>query len=301
MALSTHRRLHSFLLMCCSSFKRSGLRQFSKVAGEKPPRQMPREKPALRRRNPGGGGYPLLIIPLTTFGLGTWQIQRRQWKLNLIQELEDKMLAPPVPLPENLDDLKQMEYRRVVVKGTFDHSKELFIGPRTNTNEPETMGSARATSVGVHVVTPFKLSDRNETILVNRGHVPFVARPPELRREGQVEGEVELVGVVRLSERKNLFGNDPLKDGYWLSRDVEDMADIAETAPVFIDADLKSTVKGGPHGGQTRVQLRNEHLTYIITWYVLTILTLWVWFRNYRSVKPHASVVDFIKREHRKL
>ena len=53
-----------------------------------------------------------------------------------------------------------MEYRKVRVKGTFDHAKELFIGPRTNANEPETMGSARATTVGVHVVTPFRLADR---------------------------------------------------------------------------------------------------------------------------------------------
>ena len=39
----------------------SSLRQITKTAGEKPPRQMPREKPALRKRSPGGGGYPLLV------------------------------------------------------------------------------------------------------------------------------------------------------------------------------------------------------------------------------------------------
>ncbi|GFR78579.1 SURF1-like protein [Elysia marginata] len=292
----------SLFLLCRSIIGRQSTeRQLSKVVGNKPPRQVPREKPAIRKRSPGGGGYPLLLIPLTTFGLGTWQIQRRTWKLNLIQELEDKMLAEPIPLPSNLDDLNTMEYRRVKVKGTFDHNKELFIGPRTNVNEPETMGSQRATTVGVNVVTPFKLSDRNETILVNRGHVPFTARPQQLRMEGQVEGEVELVGVVRLSDKRNMFGNDPMKDGYWLTRDIDEMADIAETSPVFIDADIKSTVKGGPEGGQTRVQLRNEHMTYIVTWYALTALTLWIWVRNYHSVRPHASVMNFIKREHRKL
>ncbi|RUS81894.1 hypothetical protein EGW08_010364 [Elysia chlorotica] len=293
--------MRSLLLFCRVICRKSSFRYLSKAAGGKPPRQVPREKPAVRKRSPGGGGYPLLIIPLTTFALGTWQIQRRTWKLNLIQELEEKMRAEPIPLPSNLEDLKNMEYRRVKVTGTFDHSKELFIGPRSNTNEPETMGSARATTVGVHVVTPFKLSDRDETILVNRGHVPFTARPPQLRKEGQVDGEVELIGIVRLSDKGNMFGNDPLKDGYWLTRNVDEMADIAETAPVFIDADLQSTVKGGPQGGQTRVQLRNEHMTYIITWYALTVLTLWIWVRNYYSVRPHSSVIDFIKREHRKL
>lgn len=60
------------------------------------------------------------------------------------------------------------------------------------------------------------------------------------------------------------------------------------TDPVFLDADhslfnkrinlkcylttidnlTESTIPGGPIGGQTRVTLRNEHLSYIITWYI---------------------------------
>lgn len=34
----------------------------------------------------------------------------------------------------------------------------------------------------------------------------------------------------------------------------------------FVSYILESTVEGGPIGGQTRVTLRNEHLSYIITW-----------------------------------
>ncbi|KAI4562386.1 hypothetical protein MJT46_011348 [Ovis ammon polii x Ovis aries] len=41
------------------------------------------------------------------------------------------------------------------------------------------------------------------------------------------------------------------------------------TEPIFIDADFKSTVPGGPIGGQTRVTLRNKHLQYIIARYGL--------------------------------
>ena len=46
-----------------------------------------------------GMGYFLLIIPVATFGLGTWQIQRRKWKLGLIKELEQRTNAPAVPMP----------------------------------------------------------------------------------------------------------------------------------------------------------------------------------------------------------
>ena len=41
----------------------------------------------------------LLIIPFTTFGLGTWQIFRLRWKVDLIDRLQRKMLKSPVPIP----------------------------------------------------------------------------------------------------------------------------------------------------------------------------------------------------------
>lgn len=41
----------------------------------------------------------LLIIPLTTFGLGTWQVYRLQWKRNLIKELEERTNGPPIEIP----------------------------------------------------------------------------------------------------------------------------------------------------------------------------------------------------------
>lgn len=44
------------------------------------------------------------------------------------------------------------------------------------------------------------------------------------------------------------------------------MAEIANTEPIFIDADESITVEGGPIGGQTTVSIRNEHLAYLITW-----------------------------------
>lgn len=52
----------------------------------------------------------------------------------------------------------------------------------------------------------------------------------------------------------------------WNHRDVESMAYSRNTAPVFLDADIDASMKGGPIGGQTRVTLKNDHVNYIITW-----------------------------------
>lgn len=55
-------------------------------------------------KSPGSKGHSkgqlwLLIIPATTFCLGTWQIYRLQWKIDLIEKLEKKTKRSPVPIP----------------------------------------------------------------------------------------------------------------------------------------------------------------------------------------------------------
>ena len=49
-------------------------------------------------------------------------------------------------------------------------------------------------------------------------------------------------------------------------RDIPEMAQTLHTLPIFLDADANSTVPGGPIGGQTKVSLRNDHLSYMFTW-----------------------------------
>lgn len=49
---------------------------------------------------------PLLMLlgfmPIFTFSLGWWQIQRLDWKLGLIEELEYKLKKQPIRLPKNI-------------------------------------------------------------------------------------------------------------------------------------------------------------------------------------------------------
>lgn len=47
-------------------------------------------------------------------------------------------------------------------------------------------------------------------------------------------------------------------------RDVESMAAVTGASPVFVD--LCEGPPGGPLAGQTRITLRNEHLSYLLTW-----------------------------------
>lgn len=198
--------------------------------------------------------------------------------------MESKLNLTPKPLPDDLEDLQSMEYEPVTITGHFLHEKEMFLGPRglIKPDDKETGGgliSQKNASSGYLVVTPFKLDGRSETILVNRGWVSRSQVKPEARLKGQVKGTTSLTGVVRQPEPRPQFSPDHRTE-IFLYRDVPRMCNLTGADPYFIDAKYESTVEGGPIGGQTRVTLRNEHLSYIVTWYSLSAFTAFLWWKQ---------------------
>lgn len=57
-----------------------------------------------------------------------------------------------------------------------------------------------------------------------------------------------------------------------ICRDLEKMSEVTGAYPILIDANLMSSHPNGPIGGQTIVTLHNNHLTYIMTWWVIVFL-----------------------------
>ncbi|XP_065651599.1 surfeit locus protein 1 [Hydra vulgaris] len=226
--------------------------------------------------------YVLLVIPITAFCLGTWQIKRLAWKKELIREMEARTTSEAIPLPSDIlspRKIEEMEYRRVIVRGKFDHTKEVFLGPRSknvsNSFNNSSLISSRSES-GYHIVTPFVLNT-GERILVNRGWVPLKMKSSLTRVQGQIEKEVELTGLIRKGEKRPQFTPSVKSDSLTFHYcDLDTFSTILNTNPVLIDADFASSVEGGPLGGQTRVNIRNEHLQYIVTWYSLSAATFYM-------------------------
>ncbi|CAG0883643.1 unnamed protein product [Cyprideis torosa] len=223
--------------------------------------------------------YAFLIFPVATFGLGCWQVKRHYWKQDLIERMKTKMSGPAIPVPTATKDLSQWEYTRVKATGHFRHEQEMYITPRSPVPPPGspdgpgrgtggfiTVGSDPEKIGGAYVVTPFEMTN-GKTILVNRGWVSRSKIPPFRRKEGQIEGEIEIEGILRLPEKRPAYLPET-KDGdiRFLYRHVPRMAEMTGALPVYIDAVVESTVPGGPVGGQTRVNLFNNHVNYFLTW-----------------------------------
>ncbi len=213
---------------------------------------------------------PLIFIALLSvllavlIALGNWQIERRAWKLALIQQVEQYQTAEPQHPPAAGAKIgKNDEYRRLSVQGRFLHESETCVQAVT------------VHGPGYWIITPLRGDDAS-IVLINRGFVPATGCDPATRSAGQVAGAVTVTGRLRLSEPDGGFlrNNDPAA-GRWYSRDVAAIAQAQDlpdsvVAPYFIDAE--ASVEGGPIGGLTVMQFRNHHLGYALTWYGLAVL-----------------------------
>eukprot|EP00053_Salpingoeca_punica_P010514 m.94587 g.94587 ORF g.94587 m.94587 type:complete len:320 (-) comp15415_c0_seq3:617-1576(-) len=225
----------------------------------------------------GSMGYGLLVLPAVAFGLGVWQIYRLDWKKAIIASLEARLNATPVDLPDKPEELADMEYKPVKLRGHFLHDQELYMGPRTLMRE---MFDGQPSESGFQVITPFILEGSGKTILVNRGWVPQVKKDPRSREKGQLSGVHELKGIVRLTRPKGQFvpDNEP-HNNQWYWMDVEAMAKEVGALPILVDLKKECTPQSGlPVAGQTLVTVRNEHMQYAITWFSLGLFTMFLWY-----------------------
>jgi surfeit locus 1 family protein len=226
--------------------------------------------------------------------LGTWQVQRRTWKLDLIARVQERVHAAAVPAPAVAEwprvNAANSEYRHVRVSGTFLNDSETLVQALTE------LGG------GFWVLTPLREAD-GSVVLVNRGFVPPERRARAAHGAGEPTTAAALTGLLRVSEPGGSFlrWNDPGQDR-WYSRDVQAIAAarrLGRVAPYFIDADAQGGPTGDadisraaatpasmePVGGLTVVTFRNAHLSYAITWYGLALLVVvatWIVIREER-------------------
>ena len=214
-------------------------------------------------------------------GLGLWQLQRLHWKQGLLAQIEARTKGPPITLEDAVAltrEGRDPNYYRVRVDGRFHHAKERYL---------YAVSDGR---VGWHIITPLETED-GDMVLVDRGFVPDELKDPSSRALGQVDKLVTVTGIVRSPEIQGPFipDNEP-EANRWFWRDLAGMARSAlpagaiQVAPFFLDAD-KSEVPGGwPEGGQTRLEITNNHLQYAITWFLLGACLLIVYGLYARSL-----------------
>ncbi|MBM3644169.1 MAG: SURF1 family protein [Alphaproteobacteria bacterium] len=213
---------------------------------------------------------PTLVLAL---GLGFWQLERREWKRDILDRIATNQAAPVMPFADLLAaDPQRHEYGKVRLAGTFMHEREFHLAARNHRNK-----------VGLQIVTPVRLDD-GRIVLFNRGWVPSERKDPARRAEGQLAGRQELSGVVRRTQTGRWMAPENAPDkNVWFHVDVPAIRALAGASPdarldrFFIEADDRANPGGIPIGGQTRLDIPNDHLQYAITWFLVALSLIGVY------------------------
>jgi len=209
----------------------------------------------------------LLIFGLTGAGilisLGVWQVQRLAWKEGVLAEIESRIDAAPMPLPETLSP-EEDRYAPVDVSGVFQ-AEEIHV-----------LVSIKRVGPGFRIIAPFETED-GRRILIDRG---FVA--DEDKEGTRSLGTATVVGNLHWPREIDSYTPDPdLSANTWFARDVPQMAAHLGTEEVLVIAKSETDPNVTPLPVDT-AGIPNDHLQYAITWFslaaiwtMMTALFLW--------------------------
>jgi surfeit locus 1 family protein len=222
-------------------------------------------------------GFTAFVLPVFVLliGLGVWQLERLQWKLALIAQIHYNMAASPISLDAAIALGDRAQYRPVVLSGHFDNAREVY----TFTTGPDG-------APVYHVLTPLTLSG-GRTMMIDRGYIPTSLRDPAARPGSEPQGVMRVVGIWRNPDRPGPFTPAPnLKERVWFTRDIAGIAEAEHlklAAPALLEATASPKDRNWPRGGQTRVDIPNDHLQYALTWFLLAGALLVVYFAYHRA------------------
>lgn len=217
-------------------------------------------------------GIPLTLLTIAGFAvllaLGTWQLQRLQWKTALIAEISEGLQADATPI--GAEDLAP--FRPVVAQGRLRSEPVLFQG-----------SYARASQPGVMLTSVFETEDGRQW-LVERGWIPESATEDARAGFFGVDGKLAIEAITRPLKRVGPF--TPASDFasnriYAEDRDELNSALGLDLEPLVLvlTSDLPA---GPPWDGLPRLSppepdLPNNHLGYVVTWYGLAAALLGVY------------------------
>ncbi len=202
------------------------------------------------------------FIILTLLSLGFWQIYRLNWKLELIDQIENSLKNDPV----ELSNIEKKNYLRIKTSGNIDFDKQIYLYNLNDAGKP-----------GFEVINPIKIGDEN--YLVNRGWIPFEKKDlPEINSVDQNQ----IVGTLMLQTKPSTFKpENDIEKNYWFTLNREDILKFTgrnfSEYVIYLNGDYKI-----PKPRLITAKISNNHKKYAITWFsmAISILLIYLYFRK---------------------
>ncbi len=202
------------------------------------------------------------FIILILFSLGSWQLYRLNWKLNLINEIEKSLKNDPVELSK----IDKKNYLRIKTAGTINLEKQIYLYNLNDNGKP-----------GFEVVNPIVIE--NENYLINRGWIPFDKKDkPGIN----FFNEENIIGILRLQTKASIFKpENDIKNNYWFTLNRDDIFKYTgkkfSNYIIYLNGDYEI-----PKPKIITTNISNNHKKYAITWFsmAISILLIYLYFRK---------------------
>lgn len=202
-----------------------------------------------------------LIVMALCIKLGLWQYHKAEAKESLQKMLEKGMTIAPVDLPAAIDDVEKWRYRRVKFAGTYESRFQILLDNQVEDSV-----------AGFNVLTPIKLENSNQFVLVNRGWIdgrldrklPVVEVPL---------GRQEIVGDIMIPLAKVFTFDAPQQSGnwqqLWQNMDMQryQKAISADLKPYVVRLDAHSKAGGFSRHWPAPGNRASMHLGYAYQWF----------------------------------
>ena len=133
-----------------------------------------------------------VFFAILFFSLGLWQIERGQAKTTILAEFEDNLSKTPVYLNQ-----ESKKWDRVYVRGKWDNSKQILVDNVIN------RGVA-----GYKVLTPLRIIETNQLILVDRGWIKQNKYREILPNIELIEADEVVSGILEYPELGLVLSED---------------------------------------------------------------------------------------------
>jgi surfeit locus 1 family protein len=194
--------------------------------------------------------------------LGSWQLYRLNWKLNLLSEIENSLKNNPVEFSKN----NKKNYLRIKTSGIIDYDKQIYLYNLNESGKP-----------GFEVINPIIID--NENYLINRGWIPFDKKN---KSEIDLMDEDKIIGTLKLQHKASTFKpQNDIDQNYWFTLDRDDIFKYTgkkfSDYIIYLNGDYKL-----PKPKVITANISNNHKKYAITWFsmAISILLIYLYFRK---------------------
>ncbi len=194
--------------------------------------------------------------------LGSWQLYRLTWKLDLIKQIEGSLKNKPVKLSSS----EKKNYLRIKTSGNINFEKQIYLYNLNESGKP-----------GFEVINPILIN--NENYLINRGWIPFDKKEkPEINliNQNNINGTLKNQTIANFFKPKNDIGKN-----YWFTLDRDDIFKYTgkkfSKYIIYLNGDYQL-----PKPKVITANISNNHKKYAITWFsmAISILLIYLYFRK---------------------